>query len=61
MPPHDDRYEHVPTVLVVEDHAFQRKALCRLLHRAGVGQVLEAEDGDTALTLLRDQTLAQSW
>ena len=54
MLPRADRYERAPTVLVVEDHAFQRKALCRLLHRAGAGQVLEAEDGDTALRLLRD-------
>ena len=40
------------TVLVVEDHEFQRRSLCRLLHRAGVETVLEAEDGQSALALL---------
>ena len=40
------------TVLVVEDHEFQRRSLCRLLHRAGVEKVLEAEDGQSALALL---------
>jgi EAL domain-containing protein (putative c-di-GMP-specific phosphodiesterase class I)/CheY-like chemotaxis protein len=43
----------VSTVLVVEDQAFQRKSLCRLLQRAGVERVLEAEDGESALLLLR--------
>ena len=42
-----------PAALVVEDHAFQRRALCRLLERAGVERPLEAEDGEAALTLLR--------
>lgn len=41
------------TALVVEDQSFQRKALCRLLRRAGVERVLEAEDGESALRLLR--------
>jgi EAL domain-containing protein (putative c-di-GMP-specific phosphodiesterase class I)/ActR/RegA family two-component response regulator len=43
----------VSTVLIVEDQAFQRKSLCRLLQRAGVERVLEAEDGESALVLLR--------
>jgi EAL domain-containing protein (putative c-di-GMP-specific phosphodiesterase class I)/ActR/RegA family two-component response regulator len=41
--------------LVVEDHAFQRRALCRLLEHAGVEQPLEAEDGESALALLRSR------
>ena len=42
-----------PSALVVEDHAFQRRALCRLLERAGVERPLEAEDGESALAQLR--------
>jgi EAL domain-containing protein (putative c-di-GMP-specific phosphodiesterase class I) len=42
-----------PATLVVEDHVFQRQALCRLLRRAGVEQPLEAGDGASALELLR--------
>ena len=39
--------------LVVEDHVFQRQALCRLLRQTGIEAVLEAQDGDSALALLR--------
>jgi EAL domain-containing protein (putative c-di-GMP-specific phosphodiesterase class I) len=39
--------------LVVEDHAFQRQALCRLLRQAGIQAALEAPDGESALALLR--------
>ena len=42
-----------PATLVVEDHVFQRQALCRLLRRAGVEEPLEAGDGASALELLR--------
>ena len=38
---------------MVEDHAFQRRALCRLLERAGVERPLEAADGESALAQLR--------
>ena len=42
----------MPAVLVVEDHALQRHALCALLRRAGAQRVLEAADGEAALALL---------
>jgi EAL domain-containing protein (putative c-di-GMP-specific phosphodiesterase class I)/CheY-like chemotaxis protein len=40
------------TVLVVEDHPFQRRLLARLLTALGVVRVIEAEDGAQALELL---------
>jgi DNA-binding SARP family transcriptional activator/EAL domain-containing protein (putative c-di-GMP-specific phosphodiesterase class I) len=40
------------TVLVVEDHDFQRRTTVALLHRLGVGRVLEAADGAAAVKLL---------
>jgi EAL domain-containing protein (putative c-di-GMP-specific phosphodiesterase class I)/ActR/RegA family two-component response regulator len=49
-----------PAALVVEDHAFQRRALCRLLQQAGVEHLLEAEDGESALALLRASGAASS-
>jgi DNA-binding SARP family transcriptional activator/EAL domain-containing protein (putative c-di-GMP-specific phosphodiesterase class I)/AmiR/NasT family two-component response regulator len=42
------------TVLVVEDHAFQRRAALALLARLGVGTLLEAPDGAAALDLLAE-------
>ena len=39
-------------VLVVEDHAFQRRVLVRMLERLGFPHVAEAEDGIQALALL---------
>jgi DNA-binding SARP family transcriptional activator/EAL domain-containing protein (putative c-di-GMP-specific phosphodiesterase class I)/AmiR/NasT family two-component response regulator len=41
-------------VLVVEDHAFQRRTASALLRRLGVGSVLEAGDGSAALELLAE-------
>ncbi|HET6906537.1 MAG TPA: EAL domain-containing response regulator [Rhodanobacteraceae bacterium] len=43
------------SVLVVEDHAFQREVALRLLGQIGVQHVLEASDGRSALTLLAAQ------
>ena len=40
------------TVLVVEDHDFQRRTILQILANLGVGSVLEAADGEAALTLL---------
>lgn len=40
------------TVLVVEDHPFQRRLLARVLAALGVARVIEAEDGAQALALL---------
>ena len=40
------------TVLVVEDHDFQRRVAVMLLRRLGIGDVLEAADGGAALDLL---------
>lgn len=39
-------------VLVVEDHAFQRRALVRVLKAMGITRVIEAGDGEEALALL---------
>ncbi|HEX7349144.1 MAG TPA: EAL domain-containing response regulator [Rhodanobacteraceae bacterium] len=43
------------SVLVVEDHDFQRQVALRLLHELGADAALEAADGQSALTLLRQQ------
>ena len=40
--------------LVVEDHAFQRKVVVRILQRLGAADVLEAGDGHAALQCLRE-------
>ncbi|WP_026910122.1 response regulator [Patulibacter minatonensis] len=40
------------TVLVVEDHEFQRRTIRQILSNLGVGSVLEAEDGEAALQRL---------
>jgi len=40
-------------VMVVEDHGFQRRMALRLLADLGVGDVLEAADGGSALDLLQ--------
>ncbi len=42
------------TMMVVEDHDFQRRTLVRMLSSLGVREVLEACDGQQALALLRD-------
>ena len=43
------------SVLVVEDQAVMRAALVTELHQAGVTQVLEAENGRSALALFRSE------
>jgi CheY-like chemotaxis protein len=40
------------SVMVVEDHAFQRRTIVRILANMGVTAVTEAEDGEAALALL---------
>lgn len=40
------------TVLVVEDHEFQRRTIRQILSNLGVGSVLEAADGQAALAIL---------
>lgn len=40
------------TVLVVEDHEFQRRTMLQILANLGAGALLEAADGEGALTLL---------
>ena len=42
------------TVMVVEDHEFQRQTTLQMLANLGVGALLEAADGDSALALLAD-------
>ncbi len=41
------------TVLVIDDHRFQRTVLTRMLKTIGIVNVLEAEDGAGALALVR--------
>jgi len=41
------------SVMVVEDHGFQRRMALRLLSEIGVGQAYEASDGHAALEALR--------
>jgi EAL domain-containing protein (putative c-di-GMP-specific phosphodiesterase class I) len=41
------------SVMVVEDHGFQRRMALRLLAELGVTRVHEAEDGNSALEVLR--------
>ena len=41
------------TVLVIDDHRFQRTVLARMFTALGVATVLEAEDGTAALALVR--------
>ncbi|MGN6789185.1 MAG: EAL domain-containing response regulator [Rhodanobacteraceae bacterium] len=43
------------SVLVVEDHDFQRQVAIRLLQQMGVASVLDAPDGRSALTTLGHQ------
>jgi EAL domain-containing protein (putative c-di-GMP-specific phosphodiesterase class I)/FixJ family two-component response regulator len=43
------------SVLVVEDHGFQRRMALRLLTELGVARLLEAADGASALRLLQAQ------
>ena len=43
------------SVLVVEDHDFQRQVAIRLLQQMGVGTVLDAADGRSALAMLGGQ------
>lgn len=40
------------TIIILEDHEFQRNYLLLLLNQLGVGKLLEAEDGQTALDLI---------
>jgi EAL domain-containing protein (putative c-di-GMP-specific phosphodiesterase class I)/FixJ family two-component response regulator len=43
------------SVLVVEDHDFQRQVALRLLQQMGIGSALEATDGRSALAVLAKQ------
>ena len=45
----------IQSILVVDDDAVSRKKLCRIFQRLGFGQVKEAERGDEALTMLKEQ------
>jgi PleD family two-component response regulator len=42
------------SVLVVEDHDFQRRTVLQLLRRLGVTALSEANEGQAALDLLSD-------
>lgn len=46
---------HELTIMVVEDHSFQRKALMHQVNSLGYGKVLEAGDGEAALALCQHQ------
>lgn len=61
-PPHIVEKEAGPfadyTVLVVEDHDFQRRTVVQLLRRLGVGTVKDAADGADALDVLQQPPVA---
>ncbi|WP_354698916.1 hypothetical protein DSM112329_04615 [Paraconexibacter sp. AEG42_29] len=40
------------TLMVVEDHEFQRRTMLQMLANLGAGALVEAADGPSALTLL---------
>ena len=43
--------------LVVDDQSFVRSAIVNSLNRSGVGEVLEAADGDEAMAILEDSSI----
>ncbi len=45
--------EQPPTVLVIDDHRFQRSVVAHMLKAIGIRRVLEAVDGVGALSLVR--------
>jgi len=45
----------IQSILVVDDDAVCRKKLCRIFQRLGFEQVKEAEQGDEALKMLKEQ------
>ncbi|MDE1463893.1 response regulator [Spartinivicinus poritis] len=45
------------TIMVLEDHEFQRNYLRLLLQQLGISNLLEAEDGQTALTLVSNHSV----
>ena len=47
----------IQSVLIVDDDAVSRKKLCRIFQRLGIEQVKEAEQGDEALTMLKEQPI----
>ncbi|MFZ9150638.1 MAG: response regulator, partial [Burkholderiales bacterium] len=42
-------------ILVIEDHAFQRKTLIQVLKSLGAKKILEADNGRPALEILKNQ------
>ncbi|WP_033135803.1 EAL domain-containing response regulator [Aeromonas finlandensis] len=52
-----NKREHKVVIMVVEDHAFQRKALLHQLRGLGYHQLLEARDGVEALALCQSHTV----
>jgi CheY-like chemotaxis protein len=40
------------TVMVVEDHEFQRRTMLQILANLGAGALMEAADGESALALM---------
>ena len=53
QPPRMNDFTTPATVLVIDDHRFQRTVLTRMLKTIGIANVLEAEDGAGALALVR--------
>ncbi|WP_163833512.1 response regulator [Spartinivicinus ruber] len=45
------------TIVVLEDHEFQRNYLLLLLKQLGVSKLLEAEDGESALNLVSEHNV----
>ena len=45
----------VASVMVVDDEAFSRSFVSRLLADIGIGEIVEAENGARALELLKER------
>jgi EAL domain-containing protein (putative c-di-GMP-specific phosphodiesterase class I)/CheY-like chemotaxis protein len=52
-PPRMNEDRMTGTVLIIDDHRFQRSVLARMLNAIGIANVLQAEDGADALALVR--------
>jgi EAL domain-containing protein (putative c-di-GMP-specific phosphodiesterase class I)/FixJ family two-component response regulator len=52
-PPRMNEANRAASVLVIDDHRFQRSVLTRMLKAIGVANVVEAEDGAGALEIVR--------
>jgi two-component system chemotaxis response regulator CheY len=50
-----DKHERKTRILVVDDHALTREMVCSILRSVGFSQIETAENGQNALSKLRDR------